>query len=159
MLTELKLNISKCRGTDTDGWTMVTLVVTSTGKRYRARGGGYDLHGTVLGDFLEETFQTRLRALANTASSSSTMDKPTQFTGSLYGMCLNQSTGAVTLDGACGIRSIICIAKHIGISFVEKSVKRGKRLGHIAGYTVVDSGMPHQRDLVTEPFEVRHPTG
>jgi hypothetical protein len=121
---------------------MVTLVVTSTGKRYRARGGGYDMHGNVLGDFLEETYQTRLRALAKTASSSSTTDKREQFTESLFGMYLNHSTGAVTLDGACGIRSIFCIAKHIGIVFEKKTVKRGRRRGQIGGYTVVDAGMP-----------------
>ena len=141
MLTELKLNVGTCRGRYADGWTLVTLVVSSTGKRYCARGGGYDMPGTVLGRFLEETYQTRLRALAEAAWSCST-DGPAQFMWSLYGMYLNQSTGAITLDGACGIRSIICIAKHIGISFAEKSVKRGKRRGQIAGYTVLDSGMP-----------------
>jgi hypothetical protein len=142
MLTELKLNVGTCRGRYTEGWTMVTLVATSTGKRYRARGGGYDMHGTVLGDFLEETYQMRLRALAKTASSTSTTDKREQLTGSLLGMYLNHSTGAVTLDGACGIRSILSIAKHIGIAVEEKSVKRGKRRGQVGGYTLVDSGMP-----------------
>jgi hypothetical protein len=142
MLIELQLNMSTSRGRETYGWSLITLTVAGTGWRYRARGGGCDLPGTVLGEYLEVTYQTRLRALAKHASSSSTSDKPSQLTGALYGMYLNHATGAVTLDGACGIESIRHIAQQIGIYIMEDFARRGKKWDRLVGYTVVHSDMP-----------------
>jgi hypothetical protein len=142
MLIELQLNMRTSRARETYGWTLATLIVSGRGKRYRACGGGSDLHAAVLGEYLEETYQTRLRALAKESSSSSTTDKPSQLTGALYGMYLNHATGAVTLDGACGIQSIRHIAQQIGIYILEDFVRRGKKWDRLVGYTIVHSDMP-----------------
>jgi hypothetical protein len=70
MLTELSLKIGTSRGKDTYGYPIVTLVVDSKGKCYRAYGGGYDLYGTVVANYLEATYQDRLQAIAREALSS-----------------------------------------------------------------------------------------
>ena len=40
------------RGRDTYGYNMVTLS-SNTGKKFRAMGGGYDMHGQVLGEYVQ----------------------------------------------------------------------------------------------------------
>jgi len=148
MLTQLSLKVGTSRGRDTYGWTMVTLIVNSSGKRYRARGGGYDMYGTVIAGYLESTFQDRLRVIAAHALSndapSAMSDRNTYciFDRDLYGIYLNLSTGAVTLDGGCGLASMMRIAKQIGISIIENRLTCGKKRVRTTGYTVEDSGMP-----------------
>ncbi len=144
MLTELSLRIGTSRGRDTHGYTMVTLVVNSTGKCYRACGGGYDMHGTVLADYLEETYQDRLQTIAREALSSDRADKHSQFChfeGDLYGIALNLSSGEVLLTGGVGKSQIIRIAKKIGLSIVDR-MQRTSRTYRAIGYLVTDSGMP-----------------
>lgn len=53
------------RGRDTYGYNIVTLA-SNTGKRFRAMGGGYDMHGQVLGDYVQfNASPDRLRAVAD----------------------------------------------------------------------------------------------
>jgi hypothetical protein len=130
---------------------MVTLVVNSTGKSYRACGGGYDMHGTVLADYVEETYQDRLQAIARGELRSDRADKHSHschFQGDLYGMVLNLSSGEVLLDGGVGKSQIIRIAKKIGISIVDR-MQRTSRTYRAIGYTVTDSGMPVAAPVVT----------
>jgi hypothetical protein len=52
--THLNISWSVSRGQDTYGYNICRLDDTRTGKRYHLNGGGYDMIGTVLGDWLED---------------------------------------------------------------------------------------------------------
>jgi hypothetical protein len=147
MLTELSLKIRTSRGKDTFGDPMVTLVVNSTGKHYRASGGGCDLYGTVVANYLEATYPDRLQARAREALGSDTYAGLSRgyhlFDGHLYGMLLELSTGKVTLTGGCGLISMIHIAKQIGIFIFAKRSKTSRtKWTQLIGFSVTDSGMP-----------------
>lgn len=65
--TYLDLSWSTSRGRDTYGWNICRLDDTSTGKRYRCNGGGYDMAGTVFADWMQATYQQELRAISDRA--------------------------------------------------------------------------------------------
>jgi hypothetical protein len=48
----LRLKWTTSRGRDTYGWNVVTLTDETTGRKYRAKGGGYDMTGTVFASWL-----------------------------------------------------------------------------------------------------------
>ena len=60
----LRLTYGTSRARDTEGWQLVTLTDGTTGKRYRAMGGGYDLAGTVFSDWLEAAHADALARIA-----------------------------------------------------------------------------------------------
>ena len=41
------------RGRDTYGYNIVTLTSSAQGKKFRCMGGGYDMHGQVLGEYVQ----------------------------------------------------------------------------------------------------------
>ncbi len=124
---ELKWSVS--RGRDTYGYNICTLIDCATGSRYRCNGGGYDMVGTVFGDWLQQAHQDRLRKISDRAhyqrsqryESSARCDAA----NSLYGMTHYSDDGRIVLDGACGIESMLKIAEAAGI---KVSAVRGRRL-------------------------------
>ena len=53
------------RARDTYGYNIVTLS-SNTGKKFRAMGGGYDMHGQVMGEYVQfNASPDRLRAVAD----------------------------------------------------------------------------------------------
>ena len=51
------------RGRDTYGYNTVTLTSSAQGKKFRCMGGGYDMHGQVLGEYVQYcATQEQLRA-------------------------------------------------------------------------------------------------
>lgn len=124
----LNLSWSVSRGRDTYGYTICRLDDTDIGKRYRCNGGGYDMVGTVLGQWLSDRYADRLLAIkerahvtytyptddakARTRSENNSADR-------LYGMALIEQVGSgkefISLDGACGSSSMLAIAKAIGL--------------------------------------------
>lgn len=140
---EIKWSVS--RGFETYGYNICTLYDNATGKRYRTMGGGYDMLGTVVGDWLQDVYQDCLRAISDKAASvyhagvsgsyksMQDVDCEAYRQGAyLYGMTREYSTGAVTLDGACGINSVEKIAAAAGIN-MRATVNRK---GHVTGYMV-----------------------
>lgn len=111
------------RGRETHGYNICRLDVRSTGKRYRCMGGGYDMVGTVVAEWLQRTYQDRLRSL-----------EPQPGT-TLYGM-RKHADGHVSLDGVCGISSMESIAAALGIILSRTY----NRKGHTTGYMVTDYG-------------------
>jgi len=103
MQTYLKLKWSTSRGVDTYGYNICTLTDNNTDKKYRCMGGGYDMQGTVVGEWLESTFQDRLLAA--------------DLRG-MYGVRRIQvkSADKVSLDGACGVECMWAVAKKIGMT-------------------------------------------
>jgi hypothetical protein len=149
---ELKWSVS--RGAGTYGYNIVTLTDSETGKRYRTLGGGYDMTGAVFGEWLQDVYQDRLRAIADKAHGQvqqrlagandpddgpATINDRTRNESGLYGMTAWHSPKMtrvwVTLDGACGLESMRKIAEAIGIE--SKAVV--DRKGNANGYLVTDT--------------------
>lgn len=132
--TYLTIKWTVSRAADTYGYNRVTLSDTQSGKRYVAVGGGYDMTGAVLGEWLAATYQPQLQALAATLDS-----KPygnpahgvEQFPA-LYGMTRDNGTDKVRLDGACGRSSMERIAQALGLTLHNTVNKRG----HLTGIQV-----------------------
>lgn len=51
------------RGRDSYGWNICRAISRQTGKTYRTIGGGYDMVGTVIGDWFAAEYQAELHAL------------------------------------------------------------------------------------------------
>lgn len=151
----LALSWSVSRARDTYGYNVVRL--TDGRNTYRADGGGYDMTGTVFGDWLTATYQDRLLKIARRAYYVSdgngvkaregehahvrwvgTPGKPKVTPGSLYGMYSYPKEKRVSLDGGCGIESMLTIARAIGLE-VERT---GNRKGETTGFIVVDTKAP-----------------
>ena len=143
----LSISWSTSRGVDTYGYNICRLDDNRTGKRYRTCGGGYDMVGTVIGEWLADVYQSELQAIGHRAGSyyskadgyqshriadggSLPYGRPDP--SKLYGMTRNDDTGRVTLDGACGTSTMIAIAEAIGLRFSWF----GNRKGHTLGYFV-----------------------
>jgi hypothetical protein len=141
----LQLTFGTSRGRDTYGYTLVTLR-DETGKAYRTCGGGYDMKGTVFGDWLQANYQTALRAIG--ARAHSWYSKANGYkTGQLrhnppntgvpidfepiYGMSRNDDTGNISLDGACGLSCMEGIAKLIGLNVRHTADRKGRTNGFI----------------------------
>ena len=135
-MTYLALSWSISRSRDTYGYNICRLDDTTTGKRYRCSGGGYDMTGTVLADWLTDVCQSELQALAPRAGAwyskaNGYRTNPDRLNG-LYGLSINEDTGTASINGACGVRSVEMIAAAIGIGFRATVNRRG----HATGYTV-----------------------
>lgn len=129
-MTYLALTVGTSRGAETYGYTIVTLRDTSTGKRYRCMGGGYDMQGTVFAAWLEDTQWAGLQTIADRSHAAwdgqqrTSNDSPT----SLYGMTHYTAHNVVRIDGACGLSSVERIAREIGLS-VRHNVVKGRTVG------------------------------
>lgn len=143
----LPISWSTSRGQSTYGWNICRLDDRETDKRYRTCGGGYDMIGTVLGQWLEDKYQDRLRSIGMRAGSYFSKAGGYQSHritegGSLpygrpdpsyfYGMTRNDDTGAITIDGACGRTTVLTIADAIGISLILETDRRGRIVGYFA---------------------------
>jgi hypothetical protein len=137
MATLLQISWSVSKAHDTYGYNIARLEDTDTGKRYRCSGGGYDMTGTVFGDWLQDRYQDRLITIADRAyyyyGSGHSYTKSTA-PDTLYGMAHELTAGKVHLDGGCGIESMRRIAEAIGLE-VKGHVNRK---GNVTAYTVTD---------------------
>ena len=127
MNTTLLISHSISRGQNTYGYNIISIEDTSTGKRYRTCGGGYDMLGTVVGEWLQKNFQDRLLALKDDAHATYSNGKyhhkhnedGNPFSGNrgIYGMTFYADENRIALDGACGLSCITAIAQAIGVNF------------------------------------------
>lgn len=131
----LVISWSVSRGRDTYGYNICRLDDRKTGKRYRTCGGGYDMIGTVFGDWLADLHQEKLQALfKNNPSEDCGYTVPGyRKIPSLYGLTLSPK-GIAFCDGACGISSMIKIAEAIGLEVQWE----GNKKGHTVGYYVCE---------------------
>ena len=137
----LVLSWSISRGRDTSGYNICRLDSCNTGKRYRTMGGGYDMVGAALGEWLTREHQDELRTIAHRAGSyyskaegyksHRTLDDMRPDPAYLYGMTRDNDTGAVSIDGACGVGSVRAIAEAIGIFLESFHDRNGRTLGFI----------------------------
>lgn len=114
------------RGRDTYGYNICTLLVEGE-KVGKTCGGGYDMQGTVLGQWLQNEFQYELqKRFINEINTVTDKDYRTgseycyKSISDFYGAHVAGSKGTkliITLDGGCGIESMKRIAEAIGITF------------------------------------------
>lgn len=126
----LALSWSTSRGRDTFGYNICRLDDRSTDKRYKCMGGGYDMVGTVVGNYLQEAFQKELLSIqGNAYHINSAKFGYIENVGSnrLYGMLHDQVNGLVMIDGGCGLESVKRIAEAIGVTITSNYNKRKAR--------------------------------
>lgn len=117
----LKLSWAVSRGRDTYGYNICRLDDSATGKRYKTCGGGYDMVGTVLADWLADVMQDELKAIANDAYYQVKKKDGACYghSNALYGMYAyyneDGTINKVSIDGACGESSVIKIAEALGL--------------------------------------------
>lgn len=132
----LALSWSISKGIDTYGYNICRLDSHDSGKRYRCSGGGYDMVGTVVADWLVAEHQDKLGALVcsldlqpvNGHTFTGYLKAPT-----LYGLTVCPD-GRVTVDGACGLSSVERIANACGIELQRLANRRGNTIGFIASW-------------------------
>tara|TARA_R110001599_G_scaffold286765_1_gene489265 strand:+ start:490 stop:975 length:486 start_codon:yes stop_codon:yes gene_type:complete len=131
---------STSRARETYGYNVCTLFVNGI-KKGSTCGGGYDMKGTALAEFLENAYQDRLLKLHRRSSSRWSIHptrnkrlrtlkqskkarewKPGKWwKGELYGLHSYYQKGQtkpknISLDGGCGFQSMEKIAKNIGLT-------------------------------------------
>lgn len=138
---------SVSRGMDTYGYNICTLTNVKTGRRYQTKGGGYDMTGAVLGDMIQEEYQDKLFLIQEKARYFFHPDKPNRVNESGLTGLAAQSKGKapydetpdkITIDGACGVSSVIEIAKDIGLTVTEV-YDRSKRNPPLIGFFVSEA--------------------
>jgi len=143
----LTLHWSTSRGRDTYGYNIRRITDITTGKHYRTCGGGYDMTGSVFGEWLNDVYADRLQAIGHRAAAyyskaggykTHTDANGYRLRGYIYGMTRNDDTGRVTLDGACGMSCMEDIAQEIGLTLKRVTDRKGNTIAFI----VTDNGAP-----------------
>lgn len=133
----LEISWSISKGRDTYGYNICRLDDSVSGKRYKTCGGGYDMIGTVLGEWFEEQYQPELLALVEKNTDKleaySIGIQDWQKVQGLYGMTYSTTSGRVMMDGGCGVESMIRIIEACGFE-IEKSYD--KRKGNLRAFYV-----------------------
>lgn len=117
---QIKRSIS--RGRDTYGYNIITAVCN--GKSYRTLGGGYDMIGTVLGDWFETEHQEDLTALVTTLQLEHYVGT-TKHVPKYYGLFVRDDN-SVYIDGACGISCVLEIIRACGYKTQTCSDRNGR---------------------------------
>lgn len=126
----LQISWSVSRGRDTYGYNICRLDDGTT--RYRCMGGGYDMTGTVVAEWLQTTYRERLEGIADRAYYKYDDGGPVKVDpNGLYGMYRYSDRRTVTVDGACGLDSVERIGKAIGLHFRHVMNRRGQLTGII----------------------------
>lgn len=133
-ITYLQYRCTTSRGRDTYGYNLVSLEDTSTGKKYRTCGGGYDMLGTVLGKWLKDSKYWDNICLLPTQHGSSDPNK------GYYG--LTNYGGKRGIDGACGFSCMVNIARAVGLD-VQTVYSRDKkgRCNKMLGIQIIDKNI------------------
>jgi hypothetical protein len=135
-IRHLAISWSISRGQDTYGYNICRLDDRSTGQRFRTSGGGYDMIGTVLGQWLATNFQDELLKMTRKAGAVFTKKGGYKSyngkSGKFYGMTYFKDDNRVSLDGACGTSCMIAVAEALGFEVQWE----GNRKGHTTGYIV-----------------------
>ena len=112
---ELAIKYGISRAKDTYGYGLVTIKEMLHDTRYQECGGGYDMLGSALGQFIQDNFQPALLELTGQIKN-------------FYGMRKNQS-GSIIMDGACGLDSMILILTDLlgyEVSYEYKRDRQGR---------------------------------
>lgn len=127
-LENVQISWGVSRGRDTYGYNICRAYSPHLNKTFRTCGGGYDMQGTVIGQFIAEAFQQELQALKIESI-------PYAQTGhfkhpELYGLFF-RANGTAYCDGACGIESMLRIVQALGLEYQRTYNKKGHTTGYI----------------------------
>lgn len=122
MIENVQIKRSISRGRDTYGYNIVTAVCN--GKSYRTLGGGYDMIGTVLGDWFEDAHKDDLTTLVTTLELEHYVGT-TKYVPKYYGLFIRYNN-SVYIDGACGISCVLEIIRACGYKTQTRSDKKGR---------------------------------
>ena len=146
-INHLSISWSVSRGRDTYGYNICRLDSRNTGKRYKCSGGGYDMVGTVFGDWLAAEHQERLKQWANNQPSEDAgyAVKGYKKMPGFSGVTIDPD-GTVSCDGACGIESMLRIAEACGLEVQREYQKTGRNRGRTLGWLVcAKGGVKHEQ--------------
>lgn len=134
----LSLSWSTSRGKDTYGYNICRLDDRNSGERFKCCGGGYDMVGTVFADWLMANYPIELCGLnvfANhfVSKSEGHVSNPN---GKYYGTRYYVDENRMYIDGACGLDSVLEIAKAIGLDVQREYITKGRRRGETTGWFV-----------------------
>jgi hypothetical protein len=145
-MSKLKINLlaltwSVSRGRETYGWNIARLDSRDSGKRYRTCGGGYDMIGTVLGQYVENELQGKLRELVHSVSGL-LVDAGYTVPGyrrinDLYGLTVAPN-GHVQIDGGCGVDCVIRIIRGMNMEVQRTYNKKGHTTGFLVSEIIED---------------------
>lgn len=161
--TRLNFSSSTSRGADTYGYPIAKLTDTNTGQTYRCCGGGYDMNGTNLGHWLQETIKGNpllLKVFAKELAKYVVANKEKPYglnfsRGFFNQVAFNSKTEKYSatkiekailgeypdvtwhLDGACGDNCMVRIAELVGMT-IRTEYQRGRsmRYDKFLGYVV-----------------------
>ena len=122
---------STSRGRDTYGYNICRLKDRNTGTRFRTIGGGYDMQGTVLADWLSHNFGDWLATL--TPYYDFENGQPTVNKSGEYGLYRHKN-GEFSFDGGCGLNAVKQTAEKIGVTITEDYNRKGTLSGFFASW-------------------------
>jgi hypothetical protein len=134
----LTFQYSVSKGINTYGYNIVTLYADDK-KVARVNGGGYDMRGTCLGEYIKANYIDRLKTLKGNHGSG---DDGTGYYGLTFYKTDHgkyeyskeyQERYNISLDGACGENCMVGIANAIGLDMMSK------KIGNDWGYIVFDN--------------------
>lgn len=126
-----KWTISK--GRDTYGYNVCSLWEkqsqwsTKVCKVATCCGGGYDMQGTVIAEYLKNNYQDRLLKLFDSLPQKHYNDY-SYCVDEFYGMTKSKEKNTVHLSGASGLNAMEDIAKAIGITFSRLKINSNQIL-------------------------------
>lgn len=135
-LKTLSVKWSISKGRETYGYNICKLIDSSPeGKVFKCLGGGYDMLGTVLADWVEDQYQSELLLNSDKAYGTYEDGKYKCLSESgrfdhMYGMYKHVKSGEVvkiTLDGACGVNSVERVIKEVLGLTIERIYNYNKR--------------------------------
>lgn len=139
-INKLSLSWSVSRGRETYGYNICRLDDRERGQRFKCMGGGYDMVGTVLAEWLCANYQEKLLAIKERSAYYFSTEKGHESrdpeNGAFYGMKYHVDDNKISIDGACGLDCVMRIAEAIGLEFNRDYIAKGRRRGETIGWYV-----------------------
>lgn len=129
--TYLLLSTGTSRAKDSCGQRVVRLKQCGNSRSYSAAGGGYDLVGSALAQWLQAELQGCLRALPDSVIHYLHTDENGSYTKKGYAAIYGTSRrgGITSIEGACGLESVFKVFEAIGINIEKIPDGKGSPLG------------------------------
>lgn len=139
----LQYSQSVSRGRETYGYNIIKLTDTTTGKTYKTCGGGYDMLGTVLAEWMGDNIQRNLHEYLTFKSMQPgdycTSGMTAEEKGWPYGCSIGKDSNMAWMDGAVGQSSVTKILEAIGCVVQSSGYTKGKKY-IFTGFNIT---MPH----------------
>ena len=110
----LEFTQGESKGRETYGWATCSLRVHPFGLVASCKGGGFDMQGTCLGEWMNSQFEAELQKLTHW-----TPAKGRDHSMGHYGIYRAASNGSVYVNGGCGFESMRQILKALGWSMAR----------------------------------------